>query len=84
MPKSITLPSEIIDGEGVMHVLTTEDATGDDAPLPLDHVSFNAPDHFAQAAAIDAVFQVCPQNLGSLDDPEDDHVAALPLSFAIY
>jgi hypothetical protein len=48
----------------------------------LDNVHFNAPDHLAQAAAIDAALQVWSLSLASMDDPEDDYVTALPFSFA--
>jgi hypothetical protein len=67
-------PSEIIDGEGVLHVLTTTDAPGEDASPLLDNVCFDAPDHLAQAAAIDAALQACSLSLAFMDDPKDDYV----------
>jgi hypothetical protein len=78
----LVMPSEIIDSEGVLHVLTTTDAPREDAsPLP-DSVCFDAPDHLAPAAAIDAALQACSLSLASMDDPKDDYVTTLPLSFA--
>jgi hypothetical protein len=74
-------PSEIIDGEGVLHVLTTTDTPGEDASPLLDNICFDAPDHFAQAAAINAALQACSLSLASMNDPEDNYVTALPLSY---
>jgi hypothetical protein len=65
-----------------MHVLTTTDAPGEDASCLLDNIHFDAPDHLAQAATIDAALQVCSLSRASMDDPEDDYVNALPFSFA--
>jgi hypothetical protein len=61
-----------------MHVLTTTDAPGEDAsPLP-DNICFDTPDHLAQ----DAALQVCSLSLASVDDPKDNYVTTLTLSFA--
>jgi hypothetical protein len=63
-----------------MHVLTANDAPGEDASRLLENI--DAPDHLAQAAAIDDALQVCFLSLAYMDDREDDYATARPFSFA--